>query len=554
MIRRAPKRPPTPHLSRGLVVAGLLGGTAAVSGIALTTTSAWLIVRAAEQPQIMLLLTAIVAVRAFGLARPVFRYWERLHSHDVALADLAERRTRTYAALVPLTPARLGARGRTDVLTGVVDDLTDVVEASVRVTVPAIGALLAGVLAAGITALADPRVGLVVVGMLLAGAAVAAVADRLESRSQITVLTARAEVARLAQLTADHADELRSIGGTATAAGWLRDAHDELRTSIARQSSGRSLAAAAVLGTTGAATLVAAALATTSGASPPVRALLVIAPVATGEALGVLTDATRALARARASDHRLDDLLDQPPAVTDDRAAGPLRPRGTPRLALTGATAGWRPGRRDLGPLGLTIEPGSRIAVTGPNGSGKSTLLAVLARHLDPSGGSYTIDGTDAALLELASVRDLFAIVDDEPHVFSGTVRANLALAAPGTDDAGLLDALVRAGLAAWATSLPDGLDTRIGSGGLGISGGERTRLAIARAMASARPVILLDEPTAHLDPATAEAVLTDLLTHAGARSVIMVTHHGVGRDRMDRVVTLGKEGVARHVEEHVPG
>ncbi|MGN7247849.1 thiol reductant ABC exporter subunit CydC [Janibacter anophelis] len=536
------------RLDRGLIVAGLLGGVATASGIALTTTSGWLIVRADQRPQIMLLLTTIVAVRTFGLARPVFRYWERLRSHDAALGDLAERRTRTYAALIPLTPARLGARGRADVLTGVVDDLTDVVEASVRVTVPAISALLAGTLATALTALVDPGVGLVVAAMLLAVAGVAVVADRLESRSQTTVLAARAEVARVAQLTADHTDELRSIGGSETAAGWLRTAHTALREAIARQSHGRSLSAAAVLVITGAAALAAATLAASSDASTPVRALLVLAPVATGEALGVLTDATRALARARACRQRLDNLLDQEPAVaTRGRGDGlPPSPTGTPRLELRGVTAGWVPGRTDVGPLDLTIEPGEHVALTGPNGSGKSTTLAVLARHLDPTAGSYTVDGTDVTDLDLATVRELVAIVDDEPHVLAGSLRANLALAAPDADDEALRDSLRQAGLDAWLTGLPGGLDTRIGTGGLGVSGGERTRLSIARAIASGRPVILLDEPVAHLDHPTADAVLADLMRHARGRSVIMVAHHGVGLERMDRVVTFETRGVDR--------
>ncbi|WP_338748757.1 thiol reductant ABC exporter subunit CydC [Janibacter alittae] len=550
------------RLSRGLVIAGLLGGVATASGIALTTTSGWLIVRADQRPQIMLLLTTIVAVRTFGLARPVFRYWERLRSHDVALADLAERRTRTYAALIPLTPARLGTRGRADVLTGVVDDLTDVAEASVRVTVPAIGALLAGVLAAALTAVVDPRVGLVLAGMLLATAITAGAADRLESRAQAEVLAARAEVARVAQLTADHADELRSIGGTGTAAQWLRDAHATLRTAVQRQSSGRSLSAAAVLIITGAAALAAAVLASSSGAGAPVKALLVLTPVATGEALGVLTDATRSLARARASQRRLDELLGQEPAVADHGETTPPpgrarshhpRPLDPPRLQLRGLTAGWLPGRTDVGPLDLTIEPGEHIAITGPNGSGKSTALAVLARHLDPTGGSYTIDGVEATDLDLQEVRELFAIVDDEPHVLAGTLRANVVLAAPGADDEVVIDSLRRAGLGAWLTGLPDGLDTRLGAGGLGISGGERTRLAIARAVASARPVIVLDEPVAHLDHPTAEAVLADLLHHADRRSAIMVTHHGIGLDHMDRVVMIEREG-ADGVQERIAG
>ncbi|KRE39631.1 ABC transporter ATP-binding protein [Janibacter sp. Soil728] len=555
-------------LSRGLIMAGLLGGIATASGIALTTTSGWLIVRADQRPQIMLLLTTIVAVRTFGLARPLFRYWERLRSHDVALGDLAERRTRTYAALVPLTPARLGSRGRADLLTGVVDDLTDVVEASVRVTVPAIAALLAGITSAALTALVDPRVGLVIAGMLAATAVVAAFADRLESHAQTEVLAARAEVARIAQLSADHADELRSIGGTATATGWLTTAHDTLHATVTRQARGRSISAAAVLIITGVGALVSAALAATSGASTPVMALLVLAPVATGETLGVLTDATRAHARARACQQRLDELLDQELAVAHGVAGGippsaspgvhcPRAMQGldhAPRLELRGLTAGWLPGRTDLGPLDLAVDPGARIALVGPNGSGKSTALAVLARHLDPSGGSYTIDGTDVTDRDLTDVRALFAIVDDEPHVLAATLRANLALAAPEADDEGLVDSLRRAGLGTWFAGLPHGLDSRLGSGGLGISGGERARLSIARAIASGRPVILLDEPVAHLDHPTAEAVITDLLQHAGDRSVIMVTHHGVGLDRMDRIVTIEKEGASHRAHQSIAG
>ena len=124
MTATSPFRP-----SQRVVVAGLLGGAALTAGVALTATSGWLIVRASERPVVLTLLTAIVAVRAFGLARPVFRYWERVRSHDAALDDLAHRRTAVYERLVPLTPARLGTHGRADVLTGVVDDLTDVVAA-----------------------------------------------------------------------------------------------------------------------------------------------------------------------------------------------------------------------------------------------------------------------------------------------------------------------------------------------------------------------------------------------------------------------------------------
>ena len=145
---------------RSLALAALLGAGATTAGIALTATSGWLVVRASEQPAVLSLLTAVVAVRAFGIARPVLRYAERLRSHDASLRDLAERRAQAYARLVPLTPARLGRRRRADLLGGVVDDLSEVVEAQVRVTVPVTAAATAGVLTAVLTALLAPSVGM----------------------------------------------------------------------------------------------------------------------------------------------------------------------------------------------------------------------------------------------------------------------------------------------------------------------------------------------------------------------------------------------------------
>lgn len=532
---------------RRVVGAGVVGALALASGIALTATSGWLIVRASEEPQILLLLTAIVAVRTFGMARPVLRYAERLISHDAALADLAQRRSALFAALVPLSPARLGARSRAEVLTGVAEDLTDVTEASVRVSVPTISALGAGLLAAALTAAASPAAGLVLLALVALVAVGCLAALGLETRSSREVLRARAEVARVADLVARQAEELRAIGGTATALGWLDDAHDVLRTATRAQARGRGLVAAWLLLVTGTATVLSALIAARAGLSDPVTALLVLTPVAVGDALGGVTDSMRALVRARGSAQRLEDLLAQPPAV----AAGPP-PTGTPsrtdgdrtepaavELTLTDVTALWGPDRGLRSPVSLTLPPGSRTAFVGANGSGKSTLLAVLARHLDPSSGRYAVDGTDVRTLPLETVRELVAVVDDEPHVFATTLRDNLRLAAPTAVDDELVEAARRAGLGEWLEGLPAGLDTRLGTGGLGMSGGERARLGLARALASRRPILLLDEPVAHLDHATAVAVLADVERATHGRTVVMVSHRSEGVDGFDRVITV---------------
>ncbi|WP_353952135.1 thiol reductant ABC exporter subunit CydC [Knoellia sp. S7-12] len=518
-------------------LAGVWGGLALTSGVALTATSGWLIVRAAERPVILTLLTAIVGVRAFGMARPFFRHLERLRSHDSALADLASARTAVYAALIPLTPARLGRRSRSAVLSGVVDDLTDVVEAQVRVRVPLLSAAVAALFAVLLTGALEPMAGLVVAVWMLLVALLSRAGLALERDAQPLLGAARAEVSRAAELVARHTPELQAIGATGDVLDRLHVAHADLARALRRQSRGRALVTGGVLTLTGAATVVMAAVATGSDLTPAVTALLVVVPAALADAVLPLADAGRAQARAEQSRSRVDSLLDQTAAVADTGSGQPSS--AAPHLRLKGVTAGWVEGRVDVGPVDLDLPPGHRVGVVGANGSGKSTLLAVLARALDPASGRYLVDGHDVTELDAAAVRDLLAVVDDEPHLFAADVRANLVLAQPDASDSNLVAALRVSGLGSWFDRLPHGLDTRLGSGGRGVSGGERARLALARAVLSRRPVVLLDEPVAHLDHATATSVMRDVWAATSGRTVVVVSHRHEGLDAVDELLDL---------------
>ena len=557
---RAATTPPTPsagpdlrtlRLTAPLVRAGLIGGLALASGVALTATSGWLIVKADERPIILTLLTAIVAVRAFGMARPALRYWERLVTHDAALADLQSRRVQTYAALVPLTPARLGRRGRADLLTGVVEDLDDVVGAQIRVSVPGLSAVIALGLTALVTALFDVRIGVLVVVLSVIIALISGYAYRLELADNARLGQARADVTRVAALITEQGDQVRAVGGAGAILAELDRAQSALAATVLRQARGRALAAGLILlAVGGAAVAVALVLAGDPGRhTPPVAALLVLTPVAAADALTPLAEAAKALARARGSADRLRRVLTQVPAVADPQNAQPS-PQGPERvqpgasaahLDLAGVSARWDQDRAlALQPVDLDVAPGTRLVITGPNGSGKSTLLAVLARHLDPSTGSYAVGGTEVRTLPLAEVRGRIAIVDDSPHVFASSLRENLRFAASANaTDEDLIAALDRVGLSEWFAGLPGGLDTRLGTGGRGLSGGERARVSIARALLSGRPVLLLDEPVAHLDSATARAVIDDLLAASQRQTVIMVSHREDGRAGFDRTLAL---------------
>jgi ABC-type transport system involved in cytochrome bd biosynthesis fused ATPase/permease subunit len=283
----------------------------------------------------------------------------------------------------------------------------------------------------------------------------------------------------------------------------------------------------------------------------------------------------RALARATESERRIDALLDLEPAVHDPAMASTTdatdttdttdtpstpsspAPNGGLHLRTVGVTASWTGDRTDLAATDLDLPPGSTVAVTGPNGTGKSTLLAVLARHLDPVAGSYLHDEVDVLTVPLEGARSHIAVVDDDTHVFATTLRANLALTAPEAADAQLETALSDAGLAGLTADLPRGLDTVLGSGGRGVSGGQRTRLGIARALLSRRPVVLLDEPVAHLDPPTARSVVADLTRVAGMaqprRTLVMVTHRDEGVDLFERTLTLRHPGLTALLSESHP-
>lgn len=561
----APGGLPTASLGAGpgIRAAAVVGGLAGACGIALTATAGWLIVAASHRPVVLTLLVVIVGVRTFGIARPVLRYVERVRSHDAALDLLARRRVAAYRALVPLTPARLGRRARTDVLTAAVADLEDLVYAQVRVIVPALGAAVAGGLTVLVVALVVPLGALVLGVVLIAHAGVAVLGRRAESAAQRDWLQARAQVARITGLTTGYAAMLAGIGAADEVLGMVDRAHRDVQLATRRLSTARAVTVAGTHVVTGLGTLGAALAASAArpwGLSDAVAAVLVLTPLAVGDAFVGLPDAMGAWARARGSQARLRELLDQPPAVRrsgpgvlvgDRRSAGSGR---VPRIELRAVSARWWPGAGDepgreapgcldLSPTTLTLEPGEHVLLVGPNGSGKSTLLGVLARSLDPAAGSYLLDGVDVAELGVDAVRSLVAVVDDEPHVFATSLRENLRLARPGCADAALLDALAAAGLSGWLARLPDGLDTMLGTGGRGVSGGERARLALARAHLSGRPLIVLDEPVAHLDHPTARGVLTDIAAGFAGRTVVLASHRTDAVPGFARVVDLGGAG-----------
>ncbi len=518
---------------RGLAGAALLGTAAAGCAGALLATSAWLITRAAQHPPVLTLMVAIVAVRAFGLGRGVLRYLERLCSHSAAFTALTAARVRVYERLERLTPAGLPSWRRGELLSGVVEDADALTDVAVRGLLPIVsGVLLGGSAVTLASALFLPAGVVLAVALLVAAVVAPGLGARAERRSERQVAALHAHRTALVVDYLDALPDLVAAGAVETrlqeVAATERALARHGAAAARRAGMGVGLASAA-LGIAILAGLLLVGPAVHRGqVSGPVLAVLALLPLALGEVVQALPAAVQQLARGRAAAGRLLAVLDASDPVAEPVVAEPL-PAGAasqPHLRVQGLTAAW-PGQRcpALADVDLDLPFGHRVAVVGASGAGKSTLLAVLQRFLDPSAGRVMLDGVDTRRLDGDAVRALSALCDQRAHLFDSTVAENIRLARPGASESELLDALRGARLVDWVTALPDALDTRVGEHGRLVSGGQRQRLALARALLACRPVLLLDEPTAGLDEPTAAALTRDLIRAGAGRTVVLVTH-----------------------------
>ncbi|MFJ3517429.1 thiol reductant ABC exporter subunit CydD [Streptomyces sp. NPDC090131] len=522
----------------------LLGALAVGCSVGLMAVSGWLISRASEQPPVLYLMVAVTATRAFGMGRAVFRYAERLVSHDAVLRMLADLRVSVYRRLERIAPAGLREHRRGDLLARLVADADALQDYWLRWLLPVGTAVLVGTGSVAFTTWLLPEAGAVLaVGLLAAGIAVPLVSGACARRAERRLAPARGELAtRVADLLTGTA-ELTVAGALEDRKGRARQSDGLLTRIAARGSAAAGLGSglsALVCGLTVVAAAAVAANAVYDGRlSGVAMAVAVLTPLAAFEAVNGLPLAVQYRHRVRRSAERVYEVIDAPVPVTEPEqaAAAPASPFP---LRLTGLTAR-HPGqeRAALRDLDLTLEAGRRIAVVGPSGSGKTTLAQVLLRFLDPAAGTYSLGGKDARTLDGDDVRALVGLCAQDAHIFDSSVRENLRLARTGASEEQLREALAAARLLEWADGLPDGLDTLVGEHGERISGGQRQRLALARALLADFPVLVLDEPAEHLDLATADALTADLLAATEGRTTVLITHRLAGLEAVDEVLVL---------------
>lgn len=595
---------------RQLTAAAAAGAATLGSAFALAVVSGYLITKSWTMPPVLDLTVAVVSVRALGISRGVFRYFERLLTHDTALTGVSRLRTNMYAGLTSAPPALAGRLKRGDLLARIGDDAEDMANDVIRAVVPALVAL---VMAVAILATIAPFSPLAALAML-AGLAFATIiapffAFRAALRAENDLVEARTNLHTLSLFALENADVLRVRGQWQETLADLECAQNRFDSALDKaaipsafaRSSTQIAMIPALLGSILAAGGVyhletAGLLGGFMGHTAGIIGVIILAPLSSFEAASVLPQAASQRARSIVAAERLAELdsgdspvasafdttgsssvrealraasEDAQSAIESPATVGPAKASPSPAPArrerpepatLTAAalTTGWSAERPLAHALELSFAPGSRTLVYGASGRGKSTLGLTLAGLLAPLSGHVTYGGVSLTSLnptELASRVTFFA---EDAHVFATSLRENIRVVRGDLTDAEITKALALAGLDAWVSSLPSGLDTILGSGGEDVSGGERRRLLLARAIAHAAPVTILDEPTEHLNLDLASALMEGILTPGrffpADSTVIVITHDRRFTDSGAAVLDLDAHSThegSTHVKSH---
>ena len=530
-----------------LVAGGFLGVIAVGSNVALMGLSAYLISKAAIATSVAELALAVTGVRVLAISRATFRYLERYTTHRAMFRILSTVRVWFYRALEPLAPARLVDRRSGDLLTRLVDDVDALEDFYIKVLLPPVVAAVMVASMSIVYGAFDLALGLALAGFLVLTGVVLPLTSRwLSSVPAAAVATIRGDVGAMLVDEVQGVADLVALDAAA--------AHRERLLARAReldQARGRlgaiegvanalsglfaSLAAMVIL-------VLAIPMVTAGTLEGVFLATLPLAAIAAFEAVQPLSRALQLYDTTRASARRIFELVDEEPPVSDPAAPAPSP--STDALEIEGLsfrfaeTEPWV-----LRDLTLVVGAGERVALVGPSGSGKSTLVSLLLRFWDYDTGTIRVGGRELHELTQDEARAQLSVVPQDVHLFNATIEDNLMVADAYATREDLERACAVARLDAFIDSLPSGYDTVVGEDGTMLSGGERRRLAIARAVLKDAPVAILDEASADLDSTTESQLWSALDPWLEGKTVLVISHRPTIGSHVDRVVELGAAG-----------
>lgn len=531
---------------KGLVALSVLAGAATVlSSVGLMATSAYIISAAALQPSIAELQVAIVGVRFFGISRGLLRYLERYLSHQVTFRLLTNLRVWFYQALEPLAPARLMMYRSGDLLARILGDIQALESFYVRVAAPPLAAICVALVVYGLLASFAGHLALTWLLVWLAAAlGVPLLARWLSLRPGRQTVALRAELESAWVEGIQGMAELVAYGRQNAQTARVEQLSHALTGQQQRMAGISSLQNALVglLANLGLWLVFFLSIPMVADGKIQGVYLAVLALIAqtSFEALIPLPMAAQYLESNLQAARRLWELVEAQPAVQDNAAPQPV-PQNL-ELEFRNLSFHYLAAKTEppvLDDVSFKLPTGGRKAIVGPSGAGKSTLVSLLLRFWEYDQGQILLGGQDIRRFAQEDVRQKIGVVSQNAYLFSATVRDNLRLARPQASQADIIQAAEQAQIHAFIESLPQGYDTWVGEQGLRFSGGERQRLAIARALLKDAPLLVLDEATANLDALTERDVLRSIYALAKDRSLLVITHRLVGLEAMDEILVL---------------
>jgi thiol reductant ABC exporter CydC subunit len=542
-----------PYKWRALAAA-ILGFLAIGTNVGLMGTSGYLIASAALRPDTILLLwVPIVGVRFFGLSRAVFRYLERLISHDLTFRVLARIRVWLYTHLEPQTPQLLETRRSGDILGSVISDVEQLQNFYLRVLAPPAIALLTAVLGYSILASYDQTLGLLLVGMMILGGVILPwLSHRMSRSAGNEIVEVRAELYTESTDLIAGLSELLLYGRMEEAIARWEINQKRLNQLQTQQHRIGAFIGGLMMLLTNMAMWIALVIAIGLTASHQLNGIaiptVILVVLASFEAVSPLPLAFQQWTQTKASAGRLFQLADSPSSFEHKDEPNQLSVQDSQVLSVRNLRFRYTDQETEvLRGIDFTLTPGKHIAIVGESGAGKSSILQALLNLRPYQAGSIQLFGSELSQLSDSYVRKQFAVVSQDTYLFNTTIAENLRLGKPDATLAELEAAAWTAQLHDWIVKLPEGYETIVGEWGTRLSGGERQRLSLARALLRQAPIVLFDEPTTGLDSLTEKAFLASARTALQDRAVIWITHRLIGLEIMDEILVLRNGQIIEH-------